>query len=169
MKCKKSKKLISVMIDNELDDSRKQALMAHLEECKSCNEDYEYFSDLEKSFSKETIEVSSEFRVNLWKKIDEYEIKSQKAFKKWVLVPLYAAAVCLILIFGVSSKLVYAYKSNIKNSNTDKILIVNYIKNCIMKINFTPIACFEFMAENEACIHELCCENSECRYCEESE
>lgn len=168
MKCKKTKKLISILIDDELDEKRKSCLNKHLKNCCECRKESDIFIKMGKSISNEKMKVPVDFRARVWSKIEDYESTCSQKYRKLVLLPLYAAALLLLMIIGATSSLVYAYKLNIKDSATDKILLTNYIKECVLSINFTPRCYQRFLSKAMDCIHETSCKTG-CEYCREVE
>ena len=108
MNCKEAQKLISLYVDNELNDTQKQLFMNHLKECEECSEELIIYKKmvetLNNSYNEE--EVPSGFHSDLMDKINNKQrnavSNSKRNLLRFVSIASGLVALFLVTIISVS-------------------------------------------------------------------
>lgn len=125
MDCKKTVELLPLLIDGELDNEQKSAVLEHLKACSSCQKELKIYENIKKSLSYlPQISPSEKFSKNLSDMILEEKEKKRVLYKYSTINKYLGLAATAAAIFIC----VFTLNANRLNKNDD-VLIENVIIN----------------------------------------
>jgi hypothetical protein len=155
MKHEEIKGKIVAFMDGEVNEALKDEIVRHLQECKSCSNEYEALFGMD-SYIKNTGEISPPafFREGLMKKL---EMKRVKTAESWLLKLIPASAVMAAFVLFVSAFLIISPVMYAAQGDNKAKLAVDSIKTavltCMASSVFSPAA---FAAFCDNCSVNMC-------------
>jgi len=96
MKCKEIKKLISKYFDGSLQESEREIVLSHINQCLDCKTEFGIFSKIYNNLPEyKEVGVSTDFEKKLFSKIEEQQRESFIIWKK--LIPAVASFAVLVV------------------------------------------------------------------------
>lgn len=131
MKCEDFRELISLYIDDELDEANKNELIKHLENCPLCRKEYEELKALKEMLGKiGDEELPENFHNELMAKIKPAKEKTKKKKFVWSRYSSLAASICAVLLVG--GALVGMDAAGMKASSADAASPEMFSTNSVM-------------------------------------
>jgi len=118
-KCIEITELLSVYVDNELNDTDKQSVEEHLAECESCSALLEIYREISISADESNVQVPDALRLGVMNRVQSEEISAEEETekKKWwqhqvLLTRVAPIAACLVVVL-----LVWQFSGNLFGMN----------------------------------------------------
>ena len=98
MRCEKVKEKLSALLDNELENKKRQEIEQHLAECSGCKREMKLLTQTWNALEVwEKIEPLDNFEARFWQRVREKELR-QPIFQRLLKIALPAPAMALIII-----------------------------------------------------------------------
>ena len=126
MNCNEVKKELSALIDGEVGNEEKEALLSHIAECESCKKEYDDLQELKKEFAKLDLQLKSALSESVMQKIISENIPKKKTpfLMRHIGV---ASAILLIISLALYSRLMPVTENMQKTDSNASMPMTNGI------------------------------------------
>ncbi len=116
MDCKETREMLGSLIDNEVTDTEREAILSHIAECESCKKEYEELIEIKKSFSKLDIQLKGALAESVMQRI--YAEKAPKKKKPFIFRYMGTAAAIIIIVSLFAYSRLVPLNDGVKNTES---------------------------------------------------